>query len=298
MARSVFVSLLLLLSVAGSARAGECLHLSDETCAACVRGLLANDAVMQAWVDYETEPTADRRARDLGTCDLHCDRACLFETPIRVLLEAQDTDRAARLLAGLGPYRSCAETHLPALALLEQRYAESAAPMRAAIRQVVARLHTEGRGFAAVAKPCADRLAAWLAASDGELRDAIACGLAKVGVWETDPPWLETLRVMPAVERCLLADWYRLPTVVGGYLSRPKARGLRYLSDEALRRCRNAVFARHGRRFKDPALQSFFDAQPWYQASDAYSDARLQRNDRHNLRAFVEEEKRRATKQP
>ena len=42
------------------------------------------------------------------------------------------------------------------------------------------------------------------------------------------------------------------------------ARWLQGLSSAELRIARNEIFARHGRRFADPALQAYFDAQPWY----------------------------------
>lgn len=37
------------------------------------------------------------------------------------------------------------------------------------------------------------------------------------------------------------------------------------LSKEELSYARNEIYARHGRRFKDEGLQSYFDAQPWYE---------------------------------
>ena len=42
------------------------------------------------------------------------------------------------------------------------------------------------------------------------------------------------------------------------------AHRLMELSQAELRIARNEIFARHGRRFADEALQAYFDAQPWY----------------------------------
>ncbi len=39
------------------------------------------------------------------------------------------------------------------------------------------------------------------------------------------------------------------------------------LSEKDLKRARNEIFARHGRRFDDPELQRYFDAQPWYKGT-------------------------------
>lgn len=39
---------------------------------------------------------------------------------------------------------------------------------------------------------------------------------------------------------------------------------LRSLSEWDLKLARNEIYARHGREFKDPALQEYFDAQSWY----------------------------------
>lgn len=42
---------------------------------------------------------------------------------------------------------------------------------------------------------------------------------------------------------------------------------LRNKTDEELRIGRNEVYARHGRRFADASLQSYFDAKDWYQGT-------------------------------
>lgn len=43
-----------------------------------------------------------------------------------------------------------------------------------------------------------------------------------------------------------------------------------YLED--LRILRNEIFAKHGRVFKDPKLQKYFEAQPWYKADPTFTD--------------------------
>lgn len=44
---------------------------------------------------------------------------------------------------------------------------------------------------------------------------------------------------------------------------------LQQLSAEQLRIARNEIYARRGRRFKDTALQTYFDSQPWYKGTIA-----------------------------
>ena len=62
-------------------------------------------------------------------------------------------------------------------------------------------------------------------------------------------------------------------TVGGGFLlpfSNTRAltdNDLQNLSSEELRIARNEIYARHGRRFRDEALQAHFDAQSWYVAT-------------------------------
>lgn len=44
------------------------------------------------------------------------------------------------------------------------------------------------------------------------------------------------------------------------------------LSKAELRKARNEIFARHGRKFKDSELQAYFDSQPWYNGRIAPED--------------------------
>ena len=56
-------------------------------------------------------------------------------------------------------------------------------------------------------------------------------------------------------------------------------RGLRF--DDA-RRLRNEIFARHGRRFKDPTLQRYFASFSWYHPNDAFRESQLSDVERQN----------------
>jgi hypothetical protein len=56
-------------------------------------------------------------------------------------------------------------------------------------------------------------------------------------------------------------------------------RGLR--PDDA-RRLRNEIFARHGRRFRDPRLQSYFASFAWYKPSDSFREEQLNATERKN----------------
>lgn len=57
-------------------------------------------------------------------------------------------------------------------------------------------------------------------------------------------------------------------------------RGLR--PDDA-RRLRNEIFARHGRRFNDPKLQSYFASFAWYNPSDTGRESQLSATERKNV---------------
>lgn len=61
------------------------------------------------------------------------------------------------------------------------------------------------------------------------------------------------------------------------------ADNLSKLSDTELARLRNTVYARHGRTFRTPELQKYFDSRPWYRANASYSDSLLTQADRDNL---------------
>lgn len=60
-------------------------------------------------------------------------------------------------------------------------------------------------------------------------------------------------------------------------------RELRGLPPEDARRLRNEVYARHGRRFRDPGLQRYFAGFAWYKANDAFRESDLNVTERKNV---------------
>jgi hypothetical protein len=62
------------------------------------------------------------------------------------------------------------------------------------------------------------------------------------------------------------------------------------LSGEELRRLRNAVYARHGRRFDAPDLQRYFEGRPWYKPRDDYGESELTETDLANIKLIQTEE--------
>ncbi|PYS83336.1 MAG: hypothetical protein DMF67_09320 [Acidobacteria bacterium] len=76
--------------------------------------------------------------------------------------------------------------------------------------------------------------------------------------------------------------------VAGALLTRDDLAGL---SAAQLRVLRNAVFARYGRVFQSPDLQSYFQSRPWYRPRADFSERVLTANDRANadlLKSFEE----------
>lgn len=59
---------------------------------------------------------------------------------------------------------------------------------------------------------------------------------------------------------------------------------------EDLRVLRNEVYARHGRVFKDPKLQKYFESQAWYKANPEFKDDQLNQIESDNLKKIVEAE--------
>jgi hypothetical protein len=55
------------------------------------------------------------------------------------------------------------------------------------------------------------------------------------------------------------------------------------LFPEVARRLRNEIFARHGRTFKDPLLQSYFASQEWYRANPKFDLKMLTPIERANV---------------
>jgi serine/threonine protein kinase len=64
------------------------------------------------------------------------------------------------------------------------------------------------------------------------------------------------------------------------------------LSAYQLQLLRNAVFARHGRLFKTPELQRYFDSKSWYSPRAGYTDDELTSSDRSNVELIKAAEKR------
>ena len=56
------------------------------------------------------------------------------------------------------------------------------------------------------------------------------------------------------------------------------------LSRRDLRILRNTVYARHGRQFKSPLLQAYFDNMSWYKANPAFTEKQLTKVDITNIR--------------
>jgi hypothetical protein len=56
------------------------------------------------------------------------------------------------------------------------------------------------------------------------------------------------------------------------------------LSRRDLRILRNTVYARHGRKFKSPLLQAYFDDMRWYKVDPAFTEKQLTKVDITNIR--------------
>ena len=68
---------------------------------------------------------------------------------------------------------------------------------------------------------------------------------------------------------------------------------LRDLQPEQLRVLRNTIYARHGKVFKDEALQALFESKAsWYVPSMSYDDAMLTAEDHRNIAAILMREGR------
>ena len=59
---------------------------------------------------------------------------------------------------------------------------------------------------------------------------------------------------------------------------------------EDLRVLRNEIYAKRGRVFKDPNLQKYFAAQPWYQPNPDFKDENLTETESKNLAVIKEVE--------
>ena len=59
------------------------------------------------------------------------------------------------------------------------------------------------------------------------------------------------------------------------------------LFPEVARRLRNEIFARHGRVFKDPHLQSYFASQDWYHPDPKFDLRSLTTVERENVQTIL-----------
>ncbi|MCD8078011.1 MAG: YARHG domain-containing protein [Lachnospiraceae bacterium] len=65
------------------------------------------------------------------------------------------------------------------------------------------------------------------------------------------------------------------------------------LTAEELRYARNEIYARHGRKFKDDALQSYFDSKDWYTGTiepDDFTDDMLNEYEKMNAKTILDYE--------
>ena len=65
---------------------------------------------------------------------------------------------------------------------------------------------------------------------------------------------------------------------------------------EDLRVLRNEIYARHGRIFKDPELQKYFLAQPWYRPNPDFKDDQLNETEAANLAKIKQAEESASSK--
>lgn len=85
-------------------------------------------------------------------------------------------------------------------------------------------------------------------------------------VWAT-VVLLAALLSGPVIPKVLDGTWHFGVDRTRVDMLRPWTRAeLEGKSSRELRMLRNEIYARHGRRFEDPALQRHFEAQPWYEA--------------------------------
>jgi hypothetical protein len=71
-----------------------------------------------------------------------------------------------------------------------------------------------------------------------------------------------------------------------------EVRGLR---PEDARLLRNEIYARHGRRFKDPQLRGYFASFAWYKPNDRFSEDQLNAIERQNVKLIADQERGRFT---
>lgn len=75
------------------------------------------------------------------------------------------------------------------------------------------------------------------------------------------------------------------------YLTRSDLEGL---TEQELSYARNEIYARHGRRFRDASLQSYFDSKEWYSGTtdpDDFTESMLNQYEKANAELILEYEK-------
>jgi hypothetical protein len=296
---------LILLAVA-PAQAGECIDWDDEACAICVRDLVATGKPkISEYKSYQHETPAALKGSECAkrAGSWYCfPVVCLCDAALEVIVgldKGKDKARArnaAGILGSLKPFRSCGEEHVPALKRMLNHFPEATPGFRKSALKVLRNLRAGGKNWGEFARPCVEFLRRRIPEASGEIKQALYVGLARVAIWDEEKT-LAALRQMPEVRK-YAESRFPLPGCLKIYFGLEEQGLLRLTSDEFLRRLRNAVFARRGRRFKDKELQVFFDGQPWYKPRDGFSMRKLNQSDRINIRLVKEEERRRGGKSP
>ena len=67
---------------------------------------------------------------------------------------------------------------------------------------------------------------------------------------------------------------------------------LQGMSPYELKLLRNEIYARHGRRFKSPSLEAYFNSTEWYKENPKYSDNLLNGFEKRNASFILDYEKK------
>jgi hypothetical protein len=291
------VALIAVLLLPFSAQAGECIDWSDESCAVCIRDLVKHGKNLKSLYkqSHTQQPPAELKGtkceKDAGSW--YCfPQICLVGPALQAIIELDpSSDKAATILGTLTPYRSCGKENVPALKLMLAHYPKATSHFQKAARQVLGNLRTEGKGWGDFARPCVKLLREHVKDAPQELKAAMWVGLARLAIWEAEPV-LKELRANPAIRR-YAESRFPFPKCLQTYFGVEQQGLLRLVGTDFLRKLRNAVFARHGRKFESPDLQAFFKSQPWYQPRNDFSRKKLDRGDRINIKLVTAEEQRR-----
>ncbi len=115
-------------------------------------------------------------------------------------------------------------------------------------------------------------------------------GIGQMYIWD-----LKAFRPQKDLSLCLLPakDYVRRQIVYRYSYELEAEKELQKKSPKELRLLRNTVFAQYGRRFKDSALQKYFDAQWWYVPNPHYNDTMLSTEDKELIALIARVEKKR-----